>query len=398
MTPPLGLRLYNLRLRQLAEAGAVWPDRPPGRLVWLHAPTAASTRSLIALAARLIDEDGLTVLLTSTADLPARQGLIVQRPPLDKPSQVRAFLDHWRPEAGLFADGELRPALLHEASARSLPLVMVEASTPYILRDRSGWFPGLARTSLQAFHHILALDEASARAFRRAGAAFSTVQVAGRMEEESAALACLEAERAALAKLLATRPVWLAAALPEAEESAVIEAHHAALSLAHRLLLIIVPQNIARVPALVARLTDAEGWIVADRSAEQEPESDVEVFVADSMAELGLLYRLSPVSFIGGSLAGEGAIRNPMEAAALGSAIILGPRPGAHGAVFGRLGAARAARAVSSAADLAEALSDLLSPDRAARLAQAAWGVASEGSDVTERVVVLVRQLTDGGP
>jgi 3-deoxy-D-manno-octulosonic-acid transferase len=85
-----------------------------------------------------------------------------------------------------------------------------------------------------------------------------------------------------------------------------------------------------------------------------------------------------------------------LEPAALGSAILYGPRPGAYGATFGRLGAARAARAVGSATDLAEALGDLLSPDRAARLAQAAWAVASDGAEVTERVVGMIRKIMDG--
>ena len=219
-------------------------------------------------------------------------------------------------------------------------------------------------------------------------------QVTGRMEENSAALPCLEAERAALAKLLATRPVWLAVGLPEAEEAVVIAAHRAAQSLAHRLLLIIAPEDAARAGPLAARLADDEGWIVAERSEDQEPEAEVEVFVADGMSELGLWYRLAPITFMGGSLAGQGCVRNPMEPAALGSAILYGPRPGAFGGTFGRLGAARAARAVGSATDLGEALSDLLSPDRAARLAQSAWMVATDGAEVTDKVFGMVRALT----
>ena len=101
---------------------------------------------------------------------------------------------------------------------------------------------------------------------------------------------------------------------------------------------------------------------------------------------------------LGGSLAGTGCLRDPLEPAALGSAILYGPRPGPFGTTFGRLGAARAARAVGSTADLAEALGDLLSPDRAARLAQAAWAVASDGAEVTERVMDLIRRIMDGDP
>jgi 3-deoxy-D-manno-octulosonic-acid transferase len=243
---------------------------------------------------------------------------------------------------------------------------------------------------------VLTVDDVSARAFRKAGATPSAVEVTGKLEEESAALPYLEAERDSLARQLATRPVWLAAALPESEEAAVIAAHRAALRLAHRLLLIVVPLDPARVEPLAQRMEKDEGWTVALRADEQEPDSETEVYIADSMNEFGLWYRLAPITYLGGSLAGNGCIRDPLEPAALGSAILYGPRPGAYGATFGRLGAARAARAVGSATDLAEALGDLLSPDRAARLAQAAWAVASDGAEVTERVVGMIRKIMDG--
>jgi 3-deoxy-D-manno-octulosonic-acid transferase len=71
--------------------------------------------------------------------------------------------------------------------------------------------------------------------------------------------------------------------------------------------------------------------------------------------------------------------------------VVHGPRGGDFGAIIGRLAAARGAALVGSAADLAEAVSELLTPDRGARAAAAAWGVASEGAEVTDRVLGIVR-------
>jgi 3-deoxy-D-manno-octulosonic-acid transferase len=264
------------------------------------------------------------------------------------------------------------------------------------MRDRDGWYPGLMRSALAQFRHVLAVDEAAARAFRKAGAALSAVAVSGRLEEESAALPCLETERAAMARLLAARPVWFAAGIPEAEEATVIDAHRAALQQAHRLLLILMPQNPARRGALAAQLEEAEGWSVAQHHLEQEPAPSTEVVLVDNPNDYGLWYRLAPITFLGGSLLGNGAQRSPREAAALGSAILHGARTGDHAADFDRLAAARATRLVSSSSDLADALGDLLAPDRAARLAQAAWTVVSNGTEVTERLMDRIRALTDG--
>lgn len=396
MARSLGLTLYNLRPRKETPGATQRPARPKGRLVWLHAAGSDAARAVMELARRLIEDDGLPVLLTCSSKVTLLPGMLHELPPADTPAEARAFLDHWQPEVAVFTEGELRPALLHEARESKIPLLMVDGRTPYLLRERDGWYPGLTRSALSAFRHVAAIDESSARAFRKAGAALSAVSIAGRMEEQSAALPCLEAERASFAKLLATRPVWFAASVPEAEEATVIEAHRAALQLSHRLLLILAPQDPDRAEALCKQMEEAEGWAPACRAKDEEPEAGTEVYLVDSPAEYGLWYRLAPITFLGGSLSSTGALRDPLEAAALGSALLHGPKPGIHGVTIGRLGAARAARAVSSGRDLAEALGDLLAPDRCARLAQAAWAVASDGAEVTDRILDLIRRTMDG--
>jgi 3-deoxy-D-manno-octulosonic-acid transferase len=396
MAASLGLTLYNLgQRREQAEASAR-PLRPAGRLVWLHAPGEGLVSPMRALARRLVEEDGLPVLLTAPLRGPDIDGVIQELPPLDNPVDARVFLDHWRPEIALFAGGQLRPAVMHEAADRKIPMLVVNGKAPAFLRERDGWYPGLMRSALARFQGIMAVDEAAARAFRKGGAGLSAVAVTGRMEEESTVLPASETERATLSKLLTARPIWFAAGIAETEEAAVLHAHRLALQHSHRLLLILMPEHPFRAAPLAQLLHEAGDWVVADRSREEEPDADVEIFVVDNPADYGLWYRLAPVTFLGGTLSGKGPVRNPMEAAVLGSAILHGPKTGQSGPVFGRLGAARATRAVASATDLGEALSDLLSPDRAARLANAAWAVASDGAEVTDAVLQRIRAIMDG--
>lgn len=396
MAASLGLKLYNLGQRRDGAGASALPERPVGRLVWLHAPGEGLLSPMRALARRIVEEDGLPVLLTAPAPGPAIAGVVMHEPPPDNPVDARAFLDHWKPEIALFAGGQLRPAVMNEAADRNIPMLVVNGKAPAFLRERDGWYPGLMRSALARFSAILAVDEAAARAFRKGGAGLSSVAVIGRMEEESAVLPASEPDRAALSKLLTARPVWFAAGVTEDEEVLVMYAHRTVLQQSHRLLLILMPENPARAAPLARQLEDEEAWAVARRADEEEPEPDIEVLVVDNPAEYGLWYRLAPVTFLGGTLQGKGPVRNPMEAAVHGSAILHGPKTGQSGPVFGRLGAARATRAVASATDLAEALSDLLAPDRAARLAQAAWTVASDGAEVTEAVLDRIRAIMDG--
>lgn len=391
MSATFGRTLYNLTQRASQEP-LPRPARPDGALVWLHVPSARAAAPVLELARRLAAEGAGTVLVTCPEALEPPPAVLVQPPPPETAVEARAFLDHWRPAVALFSEGELRPAVMDQATRRGVPLVMLNARLPHLPRGRDNWFPGLIRGALAPFSQVLAVDEAAARAFRRAGARAEALRVSGRLEERPAGLPCLEAEREALARQMAARPVWVAAALPRGEERAVLAAQRNVMAFAHRLLLILVPADPSRADTLARRL-EAEGWNVARRSSEEEPREETEVYLASDPAELGLWYRLAPVTFLGGSLLGDGAIRNPLEAAALGSAIVHGPRPGVWGAAFDRLGAARAARAVASPEDLGNELADLLSPERVARLAQAAWTVASEGAELTDAIVAQIREL-----
>ncbi|QUS36165.1 3-deoxy-D-manno-octulosonic acid transferase [Falsirhodobacter algicola] len=389
MAYSLGLTLYTLASRREA-ASLPRPPRPEGPVVWLHAPGAASARTMAELARRIDEELGLAAVLSGMEPPPH---LNVPHQPLggDTPVEVAEFLDHLRPDLAVFAEGEVRPVLVDALAARKVPMMMVEARAPVLPPGGRRW-PGLMRRTLDRFAHILTVDEAAARAFRRAGVS-DHVKVAGRMEEPHLVLPCTEAERAEITRTIAGRPVWLAAALPEAEEEAVIAAHRAALHLSHRLLLIVVPEVPDRGPALARRMEDL-GLAVAIRAREEDILPETEVYIADNPEEYGLWYRLAPICFAGGSLT-VGAIRDPLEAASLGSALIHGPRSGAHGPIFARLLARKATLPVPHGRTLGDALADLLSPDRVARLAGEAWDVASDGSEVTDRVLALVERLME---
>ncbi|MFN3280624.1 MAG: 3-deoxy-D-manno-octulosonic acid transferase, partial [Tabrizicola sp.] len=337
MAASLGLTLYNLGQRRDPAEAVERPARPAGRLVWLHAPGEALVSPVRALARRLVEEDGLPILLTAPEAGPDLQGVILQPPPPDNPADARAFLDHWRPEIAVFAGGQLRPAVMHEAAERGIPILLVNGKAPAFLRERDSWYPGLMRQVLGRFRAILAVDEAAARAFRKGGANLSAVAVVGRMEEESAVLPAQEAERAALSKLLSARPVWFAAGIPEAEEAAVLQAHRLALQHSHRLLLILMPEDTTRAAPLAAALEASGDWVVAERARDEDPQPETEILIADNPAEYGLWYRLAPITFLGGTLSGKGPVRDPMEAAVLGSAILHGPKTGQAGLVLGRL-------------------------------------------------------------
>jgi 3-deoxy-D-manno-octulosonic-acid transferase len=372
--------------------------RPEGPLIWLHACEPTQEGALSDLARRIAEvhpEAGFLVTTEAPAVGPVRlpQRAARQLLPLDSGGPVASFLDHWHPDLALWAGTSLRPALIHETARRGTRLWLIDATGAP--PEAAAWrrFSGLTGSTLRCFDGILATHEGAATALVEAGAVRGQVTVGGPLEEVAVTPQCNLRERDLLGELLKARPVWFAVDVPKAEEAAVLSAHRAAARMAHRLLLILAPADPARGPGLAAKFATA-GLSVALRSVEGEPEAATEVFVADSEGELGLWYRLAPVSYMGGTLApGQGGGRSPLEPAALGSAILHGPETGPHAASYARFRAAEAARGVADAAGLGEALSELLSPDKAAAMAHAAWRVSTGGAEVSERVLALVSEV-----
>lgn len=360
-------------------------DRPKGDLVWLHAGTGSRPEAIRQLLT-LIDEErpDVSVLLTGLEIEPLPTCVITDNLPPDHLPPARAFLDHWKPGAALFVGSALPPALLTEAHRRQIPLILAEARLPP--DEVPFWRRGLAGSVLARFDRILAPDPDAAESLLRLGVRNLPVELAGRIEETTEPLDCNEPEREAMADLLKARPVWLAVACPEAEEETVIAAHVHATSYAHRLLLILMPADPARGPALAKSLSE-RGIIVAERAAEQEVEAETQVLITDGPTELGLWYRLAPVTYMGGTLTPDQIGRTPFEPAALGSAIVHGPHFGPYPDAYARLGEARATRPVRGAGDLAATITDLIAPDKAATLAHNAWMTTSVGAEVASRVI-----------
>jgi 3-deoxy-D-manno-octulosonic-acid transferase len=379
--------------------GIAGAPRPEGRLVWFHAASVGETLSLLELIRRmgtarpgahfLVTTGTVTSATILATRLPPRT--LHQYAPMDTRASVRRFLDHWRPDLAVWTESEFWPRLMHETYRRGVPMALVNARISKRSRDRWRWMPGMARTLLRRFVHVLAQDEQTAHFLVRMGISPGRVEVSGTLKEGSAALPCNEAERAALAAQIAGRPTWLAASTHEGEEEIAAEAQAIAARAAHRLLLIIAPRHPERGPAIAARLAE-QGWSVCLRSRDEDPDDDTAIYVADTLGEMGLWYRLAAVSLVGGSLVPIGG-HNPFEPAALGSAILHGPHVENFVDVYARLTAAEAAIEVTDATSLAAALGEAIAPDRAARMAHAAWEVCSSGGEVTERALEVLLPL-----
>ena len=305
--------------------------RPKGPLVWIHGVSVGEALSILPLAERIRkDRPDVTVLvttgtLTSAEVLAPRlpQGVIHQFAPVDGPQAVAAFLDHWQPQLGVFVESELWPNLICAARQRNIPLALVSARIT--TKTYEGWqkAPGMARTLMSAFSHVWPQDAEEAERLTQMGA---RVEGQVNLKLSGEPLPYDRAEFSRLSGLIADRPVIVLASTHEHEEQALAAALR---GLAPQLLLIVVPRHPERAPDIVQSLQQ-DGWKLTRRSVGGDIDHNVDLYLADTLGELGLFMRLADVVVMGGSFApalGGGTVggHNPLEPARLGKPTFCGP-------------------------------------------------------------------------
>jgi 3-deoxy-D-manno-octulosonic-acid transferase len=400
-------------LRKRAEQGKEEParlgeklgeaslPRPDGRLIWLHAASVGESLSVLELVRRLREARGSISILVTTGTvtsaalmekrLPA--GAFHQYAPLDIQSGIARFLAQWQPDLVIWTESEFWPNTLKALYKRNIVVLLINARLSRKSFRAWRWFPFTSRRILRRFTVLMAQNAETARRLTRLGARSGDVQTTGSLKEGAAPLPHDLAEYKSLKAQLQGRQVWCAASTHPGEEEMVAQVHRAAQKSAPGLVLILVPRHPDRGDSIVDALRGA-GWSVAQRSSEEAITGDTEIYVADTLGELGLWYRLAPVSFLGGSLTPIGG-HNPYEPAALGSAVLHGPHIENFADAYERLGATSAARCAEDAETLAPALIETLRPDRAAAMAARAWDLVSEGAEATDTVLAEILKHLD---
>ncbi len=373
--------------------------RPDGELLWVHVSERARLRAVDDFCRRLLPtRTGLSVLLTAPTDatLAAWDGCVepVVNLPHDQSGAARGFLEHWRPDIGLWVGGGLMPNLITRAEEHGIPLVLLEATADVNIQRGGRWLPDISRYTLDCFQTILTTNEENARQIRRLGIPSSKVTVSPALGFSPNPRPWPEDELIETNHTLAGRPVWLAAWVQAKEFISVLSAHRQALRMLPRLALILHVADQAEAEPLQKRLESMDlrcaNWDDGDPI-----EDTTQVILSADPEDLGLWYRVSPVTFMGSSLEGGAGGRDPLVATSLGSAVIHGPFVQRHAELYKRLKEAGAAINVKSAEELGDSIVELLAPDRAAGMALAGWQIVTEGASLTDDLIELVQEALD---
>lgn len=348
--------------RQNERFGKASIARPNGQLFWLHGASVGEVTMLLPLIRRLLEtHQNAHILVTSgtvtsanilQSRLPERA--MHQYVPLDTPKAVANFLDHWKPDIGIWAESEIWPNLIRHTKLRGIPMALINAR----MSDSSiqGWFKrqASAQALFGCFDLILAANEDTANGL--SWLLGRQVESAGNLKDSAPALPVDKAELKTLKTAIKKRPIWCAASTHDGEEKIILSAHEQIKQKYPKALLILAPRHPERRKEILSLLTDSN---IAVRSRGQVPNAKTSVYLFDTMGEMGLAYGLSDVSFVCGSLVQGLMGHNPLEPAQLGNAIITGAHISSFAETYSSMIAFDAAARVLSPDMIAPSVSQL---------------------------------------
>ncbi|MXV44526.1 3-deoxy-D-manno-octulosonic acid transferase [Saccharibacter sp. 17.LH.SD] len=296
-------------------------------LLWIHTASVGETLSIFPLVTALLNASPqLHILVTTTTVTGARtierhphfgKRLYHQFIPYDLPYWTRNFLSHWQPIGALFVESELWPGTIRLCHRLHIPLMLINArlSDQSFRRWQKGAF--FLRYMLDTFRWISARSQEDTLRFQQLG--LHPIALMGDIKEDADPLPSFPQEEERLRRLIGKRPVFVAASTHPGEEEIVVEAMQYALQKSPDLLTIIIPRHPERGVQL------ARQYHAPCRSAGQDPLPHHTLWIADTLGEMGLFYRLGDRIFLGNSLIPSGKGHNPFEPLRLQRPTATGP-------------------------------------------------------------------------
>ncbi|MCK1366366.1 3-deoxy-D-manno-octulosonic acid transferase [Bradyrhizobium sp. 62] len=398
---PLAPVLIKRRLKQGKEdparvgerRGLSRDVRPHGPLVWIHGASVGEVLAAAALIERLRDLN-LRILLTSgtvtSAAIVAKRfppDVIHQYVPYDSPRYVARFLDHWKPSLALFIESDLWPNLILAGAARRVPMVLINGRMSPRSFPRWRRMQGTISALLSRFDICLAQSKTDAERFSALGG--RDVVTTGNLKLDVPAPPADPAKLERLMAMTRGRPIIVAASTHPGEEEMLVAAHRSLAGFFPQLLTVIVPRHPDRGSSITGLIT-ASGLKPALRSRDELPTAATDVYIADTMGELGLFYRLSDIVFMGGSLIHHGG-QNPIEAIKLGAAIVHGPHVFNFADVYEALDHSGGARQADTQELLIKQLGQLLAdPALRQKIQQSGAGVVEDLGGALNRTMTAL--------
>lgn len=364
--------------------------RPEGELMWIHAASVGELVSIIPLLGRLLEQHpNINALITTgtvtSANIAAKrlpERAFHQYIPVDSIIFVRRFLSHWRPDIALWVESELWPNLITEAHKSGCKMVQVNARISRSSFEKWQRYPSLARKMISCFALSLAQSEDDCARLKELGA--QDARYIGNLKYDAPPLPADPEQTAQMIKMVGDRPVWVAASTHPGEEEIIIRTHEHLKQKYDKLFTIIIPRHPERGREIASLIPPSMQYALRSENAAHN--NNIDIYIADTIGEIGLFYRLAGIVFIGGSLVEHGG-QNPLEAARLECALFTGPYTDNFRHIYKEMEAAKAIVRIRDEETLRKAISHLLqNPDKQEEYQKAAQDFIKSKQGVLDKI------------
>lgn len=303
--------------------------RPEGMLVWMHGASVGECLSMLPLVKKLLEENpNLHIMVTSgtvtSADLMQKrlpERAFHQFIPIDTPLAARRFVKHWNADAILWFESDFWPNILKAIYKNKKPLILLNGRISDKSFERWQKFPRIIKSIQSLFTLSFGQTAEDARRLKVLGA--QDVVSTGNLKFAAVNPPFDAQELKKIHTSIGSRPVWCMASTHDDEETQGADIHLELVKKFPNLLTVFVPRHPHRADAIIQML-HKKGLTVSRRSQKEEITQNTNVYLADTIGEMGLLYQIAPAVFVGGSLIKFGG-QNMLEPMRLSRTVLIGP-------------------------------------------------------------------------
>ncbi len=387
------------RSRLKERVGHATQDRPEGEVVWIHAVSVGEANSALTLVDELLKfSPKISILFTTTtltsasiiaAKLPQFRGQVIhQFLPIDSYFCVQNFLNFWQPRVAIFVESEIWPNLIYEARKLGVLSFLVNAR----MSEKSVKKWRIARIfGFKIFDQFAAIFAQSAEAKNLLQKLTKQeILLYGNLKSQAQSLVVNFDELQKLKAQIADRKIFVAASTHKGEEEIILQSFERLKKEFSDLLLVIILRHPNRSEEVKLLLS---GKKFAQRSKNETINSSTEIYLVDSLGELGIFYSLTNFAFIGGSLLEIGG-HNPFEAIKLNCAIISGPNIFNFKEIYSDLVAGGGCIIASSNQEITDAATKFLSDKNlASEINKKANAVIKNSDNIAKKIVTKIDQI-----
>ena len=338
--------------------------RPEGKLFWLHGASVGESVSMLPLINKILETYPDSHVMVTTGTVTSADVMQKRLPerafhqfiPIDNPIFTARFVKYWHPDVALWFESEFWPAVLTSIKRKNIPLILINGRISNKTFKRWQQFDFVCKELLSCFTLCLGQSEEDAYRLRVLGA--KETACLGNLKYAGLPLPIDEKNKKEILKQIGDRKIWLASSTHDDEEIRLAKVHKRLKEKYNDLLTIIVPRHPNRGQEIADEIKKLE-LSTSLRSKGEKITQTTDIYIADTIGEVGLWYDIAKIVFIGGSLIPHGG-QNFIEPSRVRDAVIVGPHMHNFTDAMSRAKKADAIMQISDTLELQELLEQLL--------------------------------------